>query len=267
MAPEAEVEEGLLPETEDMEVIDAEIIERHADDQPPASTPPAESDKPKATVPDGTAKTATPAKPKPVNLDEFDEFRRYKSERDRKEGELRRQLEERERILAEREAQANQAQIASLSTRISESADDRERQDLIEQMAAIRAQSYMTQERRWAQHVQQRATDEGLNPQDFEPTKYRGEAGALQFERDLAQAAKDNLRKRLADAEKASSPEALEARISQAVAKALRAKGIDVPVETGRPTAPDTGDSMARDLELLKQDKLTPAKFRERWGR
>ena len=58
-----------------------------------------------------------PTKPtpkKPVNLDDFDEFRKYKSERDRKEAELQQRLADHERQLAA-QRQADEAARMDLS--------------------------------------------------------------------------------------------------------------------------------------------------------
>ena len=269
MATPQEVEMAEPTETTELDEQDIEKwAGMPADDEPEAQDA-SPADEPEDSTVQPTKKSqAKPkeAKPKPVNLDDYEEFRKYKSERDRKEAEYQRKLKDAEARAAQREAEAQQYTLRSLQAQLSDADDDNQRAALIEQMAAIRSQEYVSRERRWAEHVRARAEEEGLDAAAFEPTRYRGEAGALEFERDVAAAAKDKLRKELQDAKKASSPEALAAVIRAEVAKALRTKGVDAAVETAAPGGAPADDDSAwlRDFQQVQSGRMTETQFKKR---
>jgi hypothetical protein len=260
--PELEVDAVLGPEM-DADVT-AETILRAArnlpdDDQPTTPAPPTDA-KPEPTVSSGP-------KPSKVNLDDIEDFRKFRSERDKKEDAYKKRIEAMERQLAERQAAEEQLRMTQLRTRLTETDDDSERTRAIEEMAAIRGQSYAQAERAWAKHVATRVNDAGLDPDDFEPTRYRGQEGATQFERDVAQAAMEKLKKELLEARKAAAPDAVANIVKQELAKALRDRGVDASVDTSAPTsAGDPTANKARDQRLLQTGRLAPEIYHKRYG-
>jgi hypothetical protein len=268
MATPQEVEMAEPTETTELDEKDiAKWAGLPADDEPEAQDESPAAEPETATV-QPTPSQAKPkeAKPKPVNLDDLDEFRKWKSESDKKHADLQRKLKEAEARAAQRDAEQQQYTLRSLQAQLTETDDDNQRAALIEQMAALRSQEYVSRERKWAEHVRTRAEEEGLDSTAFEPTRYRGEAGALEFERDVAAAAKDKLRKELQDAKKASSPEALAQIIRAEVAKALRTKGVDTAVETAAPggAGPDEDATWARDFQQVQTGRMTETQFKKR---
>ena len=80
---------------------------------------------PQAGVPkEPAAPTAPTAKPKPVNLDDDENFRKFKSERDRREAEMARRLENTERLLQEQQWREQQRQQRDFQARLDTAPDD-----------------------------------------------------------------------------------------------------------------------------------------------
>lgn len=263
--PEIEVDAvlGAEMDTDVTEELIARAARNMPDDEQPTTPDASTAVKPATTV---EAVAQPPAKAK-VNLDDLEDFRKFRSERDKKEAEYKRRLAEMERTLAERQAAEEQLRLQQLQAHLQNTDDDGERQRAIQEMAAIQGQGYYQRERAWAKHVETRVSEEGLDASDFDPTRYRGEAGALQFERDVAQAAKEKLKKELAEAKRASAPETVANIVKQEVAKALRAQGVDASVETSAPAGTvDREANKARDQRLLQTGKLSPEIYHKRYG-
>lgn len=79
-----------------------------------------------ATAPEPKAEP----KPKPVNLDELEEFRRFKSQADRRDAEMRRQLEEAQRLLQEQQRREVERQQREYEARIRNAPDDYSRLEI-----------------------------------------------------------------------------------------------------------------------------------------
>lgn len=256
----AEEDEGLLPEIPGSE-LDEEMLEQYAERQPVDSEASAET--PPATVPE-----AQPAKSAKINLDDSPEFRKFKAEADKRVADAQKRAADAEARAAQNEAVASQQLLREMQAALDEAADDGQRQAIIGDMVNLQAQETIRGERRWQSHVISRATEEGVDPNQFDPLAYRGEAGGMQFERDLAVAARDKLQGELREARRLADPVNMQRTIAQEVAKALRSKGVDSGVETGG-GAGDTdngADALARDIQLLNQGKLKRGAFAQRWG-
>ena len=136
--------------------------------------------------------------------------------------------QERQRLEMERQqwqAQQTQAQMTALGQQLAEVEDPDERQAMIDQMAQLKAQNYMTEWQAWQTHVNQRVTAEGLDATEFNPLAYQGQAGAMQFELDVAAKKTAKLEKELQAAKRAADPTTLASIVQREVAKALQAQG------------------------------------------
>lgn len=200
------------------------------------------------------AGTKTPG----VDLTQSAEFRAYQAEMDRKLAaaeQARRELEQRQ--LADM-ARQQETQLATLGQRLQQ-AEPEEAARLIEEMAQLRSQTYLQQERAWAAHVAQRAKEEGVDPSAFDPLTYRGPTGAVQFEADLAKRAAEQARKELADLRKqlGETPKQVKAE----VARAMHENGFD-RVDVGGPSSgPSADEAMARDVRALNSGKMSRQDF------
>jgi hypothetical protein len=272
MAEPKEVGEDRLPEMGTIESMDEESVLALADDgQPTSDEPSADADESETTVEKAQPESKTkPGKTTKRNLDDDEDFRKYKSARDKQladtKAEYERRLREREDQLQQRELAQQQAALAGLQQGLANAVDDQERGTYIEQIAAIKSQAYVSQERAWAKYVAQEERDAGIEPGTFNPEKYRGQAGLMQFQRDIAAAEKDKLRKELAEAKKASAPDAIALQIQKEVAKALRANGLDTTVEAAAPASSGgaSSPSWERDLNLVQTGRMTTTEFKKR---
>jgi len=210
----------------------------------------------------------TPAKPasaKPLNLDDFEEFRKYKAARDQKEAELQRQLAEHERQLEAHRRSAEETRLAVLNARLGDTQDEAERASLIDEAAALRGRAYYEQWQRWEQYKRERITAEGLDLQDTRFQKqYSGEQGALDFERDLLTAAKEQYQREAAELKQHAAPETIQALVRQELAKLAQAQGLNYA---------DTGDAQSSgspDIEKALDDfnlgRIDYQEFKRRTG-
>lgn len=249
--------------------IDAEFSDEYAETE----------DSEIAETPDPSAETAAPTSrrsrtdakeepaTKPVNLDDLMEFRAWKSKMDQQ---LAQANQDRQRLEMERQqwqAQQAQAQMSALSAQLDEADDPAERQAMIDQMASLRAMQQMTEWQRWQTHVNQRVAAEGLEVAEFNPLAYQGEAGALQFELDVAAKKTAKLERDLAAAKKAADPETLAELVQRQVAKALQAQGFNQADLGGGPQkSVDSADQWERDKRLLQQGKLPRGYMTKKYG-
>lgn len=207
------------------------------------------------------------------NLDDDPDFRKFKSLRDRQETELRRQLESEQRRRAELEAladqarqQQTQAQMAQLERMLDEADDPEEIRRIRRQMASVEAANEVVAWQRWISHVNTQVSAAGLDQKQFDPMSYQGQAGAVQFERDLAAAKAKKLEQEYATAKKAASPESIDELVNKRVAAALQAHGLNA-VDLAQPETPvNTPDAWQRDVKALQSGRMDPAQFRKKWG-
>lgn len=192
-----------------------------------------------------------------VDLTSFPEFRKYQAEQDRKYQELRKQMDERERISQAQQAETAQARANQLLSKIDEFDTVEERQRAIEEIAAARFQAYSQQQRQWDAYVQSKANDEGLDPSRYLGKQY---ATREQFEAELNADALKALRKQLEEAKNGTAPEALQ---KQVVKLAHEAGYTAVDAKT--PAAVPDADAFARDLAALQVGRMPPDKFAEKW--
>lgn len=248
--------------------IDAEFADEYAETEDSEF---AEAPEPSAETPAPTSRRSrTDAKEepatKPVNLDDLMEFRAWKSKMDQQLAEANRERQRLEMQSQQWAAQQAQAQMAALSGQLNEVEDDAERQVLIDQMASLKAMQQMTEWQRWQTHVNQRVAAEGLEVAEFNPLAYQGEAGALQFELDVAAKKAAKLERELAAAKKAADPEAIEALVQRKIAQALQAQGFNQADLGGGPQKPVDTDSWERDKRLLQQGKLPRGYMAKKYG-
>lgn len=197
-----------------------------------------------------------------TNLDDLPEFRDYKASRDRQYEEMRKRLENIERQRAdEMQAKANE-QMQQLAARIDDMDDPAQRQQVIDQIASMRAQSFVQQERQWANYVSEQAQAAGLDPKSFDPLKYRGQTGAAEFQRDLASAQITKLQRERDELAKRADPQNLEQAARQVVAKVAHQKGLDA-FDTA-PAADKGPDSLDRAMDDLNQGRVSWATYQRR---
>jgi hypothetical protein len=209
---------------------------------------------------------ATASQPAKVNLDGLEDFRKYKSARDKQAEEYRQQLARYAQETATLRQAQEQAALQNLKVQLDSTDDDTQRQNYIKQMAAIEARGMYEQERLWGQHVAERVQAEGLDLADFNPLKYRGNEGALVFERDLALKTKAKLQDEIKATREAASPDTIAKLVQAELAKALRAKGVDASTDASAPGATvDTDAAWQRDLALHQTGRMSNEEFLKRW--
>lgn len=232
----------------------------------------AESPAPSAETPAPTSRrsqdTANRPAAQPVNLDDIPDFRVWKSKMDQQ---LAQANQERQRLELERQqwqTQQAEAQMAALNQQIGDVEDPAERQVMIDQMAALKALTYQSDWQRWQTHVNQRVAAEGLDATEFNPLAYQGQAGAMQFELDVAAKKTAKLEKELRAAKQSADPATLAGIVQREVAKALQAQGYNQVDLGGGPQAPsDLNEQWERDKRLLQQGKLPRGYMAKKYGR
>jgi hypothetical protein len=140
-----------------------------ADGQPTSDEPSADADESETTVEKAQPESKTKqSKPSKRNLDDDEDFRKYKSARDKQladiKAEYERKLREREDERNRLELAQQQAALAGLQQGLANAVDDQERAQYIEQIAAIKSQAYVSQERAWAKYVAQEERAAGIEP-------------------------------------------------------------------------------------------------------
>lgn len=223
----------------------------------------AESTLPAPTKPG--RRTPQPAQKTQVNLDEFEDFRKYKAERDRKEFELQQRLAEHERQLEAQRKADEQARMEMLNQRLSEPLDDEDRMRLIDEAAALRGRAYYEQWQAWEKHKRQRIIDEGLDLQDERFQKeYSGEQGALEFERDVLSAAKERYQREAQELRTQISPANIQALLRKEMAKLAQAQGLNY-ADTGEGVTPGEPD-IEKAMEDFNLGRIDMTEFKRRTG-
>lgn len=229
-----------------------------ADDDAPTTSAPEET----ATVtaaPAQPAPTPTQAKPSRVNLDDLDDFRKFRAERDKREAELKKQLADRDAALEAQRRQDEQLQMQQLNQRLGATYDDAERARLLDEAAALRGRAYYEQWQKWEQHKTERLRAEGLDPQDQRFQKqYSGEPGALEFERDLLAAARERFEQERAQ----FKPENVQALVRAELAKLQQAQGLNY-TDTGD-AAPQGTPDIEQAMDDFNQGRIGYAEFKRR---
>jgi hypothetical protein len=201
-----------------------------------------------------------------ANLDDDPRFREWKAKKDREVAEERRQREALEMQMRQQQLQALEQQEQALARAVEEADDPGQQRYYTDQLAQLRAAKQYAALVEWDNYVRNRATEEGLNPFDFDPRRYSGPSGAAQFERELASAKHARVQAELAESKKAASPASIQKMIDEAVAKRLQAAGLNA-VDMAQPVTPvNASGSWARDLALLQSGKMSGAEFKRRHG-
>jgi len=234
----------------------------------PEAAPPAAPITPVAPEPRDQRPAAKSAR---ANLQESEDFRKFQAERDKREAQLKRDLEALKQRAEAAEWQARQiaeqqqkAQYDALESRMDDALEPAERAAIVKQMAAIEAQTWIKRNQEWENYKRKRIQDEGFEPSDARFARQYTDAS--QLEADLAVAGKERLKSELAEARQATSPAAIEKLVAQAVARALAAKGYD-DIDLGSPTgAAGSEEAYQADLKRLQAGAMSPQKFYKKWG-
>jgi hypothetical protein len=208
-----------------------------------------------------------------VDLTALPEFREYQAAIDRKVEQERKEhqelLERFERMEKERQdeqARAAAARLQQLNAELSNIDDPDERSRRIEEMAELRAQDRFSQKERWLNYVREQERQLGLPAGSFDAGKYQGVQGAIQFERDRAEAAVKVAKRETEEARKqAADPEAIAELIRKQVAAALAKQGLDtVDIEPAATAAPD---NLMDAMTAFNQGRITWKEYQRRTQR
>lgn len=193
-----------------------------------------------------------------VDLTQYEEYRRLQADRDR----AAQQLREYQAREAQAQAQAAEQRIAQLTGQLGGAYGDAERQQIIEEIADIRAQARMEQWQQWTTYVQEQVTAAGLDPKGFNPMSYRGQAGLQQFQMDLLKGKAEAQEKELKALRKqvGGMPDA----VKRAAARTLNEQGYDV-VDTGEPRGV-SGDTLDADIAALRRGRMKATEFQRKYG-
>lgn len=143
-----------------------------------------------------------------------------------------------------------QAQLAELEKKLDETEDPEEARRIRRQMASVDAANEVAAWQRWIAHVNHEVSAAGLDPREFDPMAYQGQAGAVQFERDLAAGKAKKLEQEIEAARKAASPESIDEIVRKKVAQALQQQGLNtVDLSQPKATPVNTTDAWQRDVQ------------------
>jgi hypothetical protein len=217
------------------------------------------------------------AKDKPaVNLDDFEEFRKWKSEADRRIAEERKRREELERKLQEQQAAVigatAEAKRREIARRLEEDIDiePTEKQRLLDEYARIMWEQNQAQLAHWRAEKKRLLEEYQLDPNDerFDDTRYADDPNTAWFrlERDVAKAAAE-----------AAAAKAREAQQQLAdLPKLVRAEVARIATRSGLAT-PDLGDEEGgggfdpeqweRDARLVQLGRMSPEQYLKKWRR
>lgn len=265
-APNAELAPGLR---------DVPYVEPD-DEQPEVSSPAVEAgqapERTSEAEPTATGETEPTARTEPerrqkkakVNLDDFEEFRQWKAESDKRVAEAERRAQEAEQRVLERERLQAEAQAKALEQQLDEVTEPAERARLIDQIGQARGYAAYRQHVAWDQYVLRAARERGLDPEEFRGKPYPSREA---FEADLVRAENKRLAHDLAEAKGAASPENIQKLVEQALAKAAQRKGYD-QVDFAGPNVPGEDDSAGRrrDQQLVQQGRMSAEVYAKKWA-
>lgn len=219
-------------------------------------------------TPEPSAEQQATAK-KPVNLDEFEEFRSYKASRDKQLESERQQRLAYERQLADVRQQQQQQYVANLGAQLDNTFDAGQRQQIIEQIAAIRAADYTQQWQQWSAYMQSEIVGHGLDANDERFRKqYSGEAGAREFQADLLAAENEKLKAERDTLTKQVTgvPSQIKSMVQRELAKLAQEQGFNYHVaEEPEAVSSNKDDQFQRDTKALNQGRMSPAEYARRY--
>lgn len=208
-----------------------------------------------------------------INLDEIEEFRRWKAEADRKLAEERKRREELERQIQERQAALASSRQQEIAQRIA--ADDglmdvAEKQRLLEEYAQLVWQQNQARLESWRRAKRELLESYGLNPDDerFSDQHYASdpESAWYRLKSDAAEAAVEKARR---EAEEAKAKLAdIPNLIRHEVARFVATKGLATADlgEEGGARQFDTQE-WERDARLVQLGRMSPEAYLRKWGR
>ena len=257
-----------IPGDDDVILDDTDASSESAAETPEPSgrqpAPAAESKLPAATKPQVVATGA-----QPVNLDDLTEFRQYKSKVDQTAAEKARRIAELEEELTRRRESEAAAQQATLAAQINQTVDPTAREQLINQLAAIRSSQYVDGWRRWEQYMAAEIAAAGVDAKDpLFQKQYSGPEGAAQFAQDVLVAKLTQAERRAADAEKqlAGLPTQVDEIVKRRFAELARQSGFDV-IDAGEerqpPVSSDTTD-IEKAIRDFNQGRINFNEFKRR---
>lgn len=204
-------------------------------------------------------------KEKKPDLSQSEEFRKFQAAADKRVEAERQKRIALEQQIAQQQQVAAQAQLQQLHAQLNQTYDDGEKQQLIEQIADVRAYGKFEQWRAWNDYTAKRIKDEGLDPEDFANKQYQGDQGAVEFERDVAQAAKKKLAAEAAEYKKAASADTIKKLVAEQVARALQAQGLNATDLSEPETSTDRDAERDRDDARLQRGVMSPDAYAKKW--
>lgn len=208
-----------------------------------------------------------------INLDDLEEFRRWKAEADRKLAEERRRREELERQMQERQATLANARQREIAQRIASDdglMDVEEKQRLLEEYAQLVWQQNQTRLESWRRAKRELLESYGLDPNDerFSDQAYASDPDTAWYrlKSDAAEAAVEKARR---EAEEAKAKLAdIPNLVRQEVARFVAAKGLasaDLGDESG--ARQFNANEWERDARLVQLGRMSPEAYVRKWGR
>lgn len=207
-----------------------------------------------------------------INLDEIEEFRKFKAESDRRLAEERKRREELERVWQEEQARLAQIKRQEIAQRLADVDEEDlvEKQRLLDEYAQIAWQQNQAQLARWRAEKKRLLEEMGLDPSDerFDDLKYADDPNTAWYrlERDAAKAAAELAHKRAREAEGKLAD--LPKLIREEVAKHLARTGMaaaDLGEDGSAPPA-FSREEWARDARLVQLGRLSPEAYLRKWG-
>ena len=206
-----------------------------------------------------------------VNLDDIEEFRKFKAEADRRLAEERKRREELERQYQEHQAELAERRKRELADRLAEADmldDPNEKQRLLDEYARAVWEQNQAALRRWQQAKRELLEQMGLDPSDsrFADENYADDPNTAWYrlERDAAKAAAEHAKE---EARRAKAMlEDLPTLVKREVARIATASGI-VSADLGEdsPSAPLDDDQWQRDVRLVQTGRMSPEQYLRKW--
>ncbi len=207
-----------------------------------------------------------------INLDELEEFRKFKAEADRRLEEERKRRLELERQWQEAQAAAAAAKQREIAQRLAEDdfVDVAEKQRLLDEYARTVWEHNQAQLEAWRRAKRELLESYGLDPNDerFADQQYAADPTTAWY-RLKSDAAEEAARKARAEAQRAQAqladiPKLIKAEVAR-LASQTGIAAADLGEEGGAAPQFDL-DRWERDVRLVQTGKMSPQAYLKRWG-
>lgn len=197
------------------------------------------------------------------DLSQHPQFRKLQSENDRKVAALNKRLAELEASQAQAAAARAEAELNRLEQAIDNETDPTQRRMLLRNFVTLQSKQEVQAWSAWQRHVIQRVHDEGLDPSAFDAMSYSGDAGAMQFERDLLAAKAKKLEAEVKALRGQTAPDA-KAKVAKQELRSLAAeKGFSTPdLGSGK-----SASTHAASIEAFNAGRISRTEFLKQMGR